>query len=312
MHALPNFPQPKKIAINGVILEVFESGTENIGKPIILCHGWPEHAYCWRYQIPALVAEGYHVIVPNQRGFGHSSCPDTIEEYDVEHLCSDLIGLLDYYGYAHATFVGHDWGAMLVWWLALIHPQRVSHIVNLNLPYQERGDIPWIEWMEQFFGSNYYFVHFNRQLGVADAILEQNTYRFLHNLFRKNLPVATPSDGMEMIDLALAEQALGEPLMTKQELMVFSRAFECSGFTASINWYRNLDRNWQLLADVDPIVRQPALMIYGEQDVIPQSPSLTHFVPNVDVISLKGGHWLQQECPGQTNQALITWLRKQV
>lgn len=311
MHQSNHFPQSKQIVVNKVILEVFEAGEQNKGKPIVLCHGWPEHAYCWRYQVPALVEEGYHVIIPNQRGYGGSSCPDNIEDYDLEHLCGDLVGLLDYYGYDKATFIGHDWGAMLIWWLALVHPQRVSHIVNLNLPYQERGNTPWIEWMEMVLGKDYYFVHFNRQPGVADSVLEANTHRFLHNLYRTNLPPVAAGEGMEMINLALAENPQGQPLMSEQELSVFTRAFELSGFTASINWYRNLDRNWHLLAEIDPVVRQPALMIYGELDVIPQSPTLNQFVPNVEVASIKGGHWLQQECPKQTNQAIITWLNKQ-
>ncbi len=103
-----DFPEPSMISVNNVELEVFESGRLNAGKPIVLCHGFPEHAFSWRHQIPALTKAGYHVIVPNQRGFGHSSCPTEVTEYDIEHLTGDLVGLLDYYGYDNATFIGHD------------------------------------------------------------------------------------------------------------------------------------------------------------------------------------------------------------
>ena len=306
-----DFPKPTFIAVNGVELEVFEAGKQNAGNPIVLCHGWPEHAFSWRHQIPALVAAGFHVIIPNQRGFGHSSCPTPVTSYDITHLAGDLVALLDHYAYQDATFVGHDWGAMVVWGLALLHPSRVGKVINLSLPYQERGDTPWIELMAQFLGSDYYFVHFNQQPGVADAVLEDNTSRFLRNLYRKNEPFQEPQPGNAMVSLATAETPLGEPVMSDDELAVFVTAFDASGFTGSINWYRNLDRNWHLLADVNPIIQQPTLMIYGERDVIPKFEKLTVFVPNADVASLDCGHWIQQEKPEETNQVILKWLEQQ-
>lgn len=305
------FPTATMISVSGVVLEVFEAGQKNLGKPIILCHGFPEHAFSWRYQIQPLVDAGYHVIVPNQRGYGKSSCPTEIMDYDIEHLTGDLVALLDHFGYKDATFVGHDWGANIVWSLAVLHPERVNKIINLALPYQERGEIPWIEFMEAIFGGDFYFVHFNRQPGVADAIMNENTPQFLRNIFRKNVPPAPPEPGMLMINLARAEKPLGDPLMDDNELSVFISAFESSGFTGSINWYRNLDRNWHLMADVSPIIYQPTLMIYGNQDTIPKSENLKKFVPNLDIVSLDCGHWIQQEKPEETTQSILKWLEQQ-
>jgi pimeloyl-ACP methyl ester carboxylesterase len=151
-------------------------------------------------------------------------------------------------------------------------------------------------------------VHFNRQPGVADAVLDGNAARFLRNLYRKNVPLQAPEPGMAMINLARAEVPLGEPVMRDGDLAVYVAAFEASGFTGGINWYRNLDRNWHLLAEVDPIVRQPTLMIYGERDVIPKSANLATFVPNVDVVSLDCGHWMQEEMPAETTEAIVDWL----
>ncbi|WFE28233.1 alpha/beta hydrolase [Solwaraspora sp. WMMD791] len=305
-----NFPEPSLVPVNGVKLEVFEAGRRNAGKPIVLCHGWPEHAYSWRHQMPALAAAGYHVIVPNQRGYGNSSRPTEVTDYDIAHLSGDLVALLDHYGYDDATFVGHDWGAMVVWGLTLLHPDRVNKVINLSLPYQERGETPWIELMEAIRGADFYFVHFNRQPGVADAVFDENTFQFLRNLYRKNVPLMEPQPGMAFIDLARAEAPLGEPVMSDSELAVFVAAFESSGFTGSINWYRNLDRNWHLLADVDPIIRQPTLMIYGDRDTIAKSDRLAEFVPNVDVATLDCGHWIQQEKPEETTRAILTWLER--
>lgn len=304
------FPKPTMISVNGIELEVFEAGQQNAGKPIVLCHGFPEHAFSWRHQIHTLANAGYHVIVPNQRGYGNSSRPTEVTDYDIEHLTGDLVALLDHYGYEDAIFVGHDWGANVVWRLAQLHPKRVNKVINLALPYQERGERPWIELMEEIFGGDFYFVHFNRKPGVADAILDENTSQFIRNLFRKNVPLAPPEPGMLMINLARAEKPSGEPIMSEKELAVFVSAFESSGFTGSINWYRNLDRNWHLLADVNPIIQHPALMIYGNQDLIPKFERLPEFVPNVEVVSLDCGHWIQQELPEETNQTILKWLEQ--
>jgi len=308
MTTLTDFPSPSLIALTSIELEVYEAGRENKGNPIVLCHGWPEHAYSWRHQMPALAAAGYHVIVPNQRGYGNSSRPEDVTEYDIARLTGDLAALLDYFGYDDAVFVGHDWGANVVWSMALLHPNRVKKIINLALPYQARTPMPWIEFMETLLGADNYSVHFNHKPGVADAVFDKNARQFLSNLFRKNLPALPPEPGMMMINLAQAEEPLGEPVMSDAELDVFVASFEATGFTGSINWYRNIDRNWHLLADADPIVRQPALMIYGTQDMIPPSENLADFVPHVEVVNLESGHWIQQEKPQETTDAILGWL----
>ena len=116
-----NFPTSKMVHLRDATLEVFEAGKR--GRPIVLCHGWPEHAFSYRHQIPALVDAGYHCIVPNQRGYGASSRPAAVAEYDIHALTGDLIALLDAFDYEDAIFVGHDWGAIVVWNLALLHPE---------------------------------------------------------------------------------------------------------------------------------------------------------------------------------------------
>ncbi len=310
MFTLDNFLKPTMIKVNGVELEVFEAGRENTGKPIVLCHGWPEHAFSWRHQVPALVKAGYHVIVPNQRGYGRSSQPQDVSAYDIEHLTGDLIGLLDHYGYSDATFVGHDWGATVVWGLALLHPNRVSKIINLSVPYQARGEKPWLEFLEELFGPDNYFIHFNRQPGVADGVFEDNTEQFLRNMFRKNEPPTEPEPGMALINLARRERPLGQPVMSDEELDVFISAFKTSGFTGSVNWYRNLDKNWHILGQVNSIINHPTLMIYGEKDPVMQSPNLSDFVPNVHIESLDCGHWIQQEEPEKTNKIILAWLHE--
>lgn len=302
------FTQPKMIRTNEIELEVFEAGKENYGNPVILCHGWPEIAYSWRHQVPVLVKAGFHVIIPNQRGFGNSSRPKEVEKYDIENLTSDLIGLLDHFGYESSIFIGHDWGANIIWSLAQIHPKRVKKIINLALPYQERGEVPWLDMMEKFLGCDNYFVHFNRKPGVADKILEENTQNFFHHLFRKNIP-SRPQTGMLMIELATQKEEFGEEILSPEELNIYTDTFCKSGFTSNINWYRNINRNWHFLKSYNPIINHPTLMIYGKYDSIPQSETIFHFVPNVEIVTLDCGHWIQQEAPMTLNKEIISWLK---
>ena len=114
----------KRYAVNGIELDVIEAG-DPANPAVVLCHGFPESAHSWRHQIEPLVAAGYHVLAPDQRGYGRSSAPLDVAAYGIEHLCADLLGLLDVTGHDDAVFVGHDWGALLVWDLARIHPERV-------------------------------------------------------------------------------------------------------------------------------------------------------------------------------------------
>ena len=186
----------------------------------------------------------------------------------------------------------------------------MNRVICLSLPYPERGERPWLEFMEAVLGSDYYFVHFNRQPGVADAVFDENPAQFLRNLYRKNEPREEPQPGNGDDQSRPSGDPLGEPLMSDSELAVFVSAFESSGFTGGINWYRNLDRNWRLLADVDPIIHQPALMIYGDRDVVAQAENLAEFVPNVEEVHLDCGHWIQQERPEETNRAILEWLAR--
>lgn len=302
------FPNASIISVNGVELEVFEAGRENAGNPIVLCHGWPDLAYTWRFQIPALVAAGYHVIAPNQRGFGGSANPEEIVDYDISKLTGDLAALLDHFGYTSATFMGHDWGAFIVWSFTLLYPKRVDRVVALSLPYLARGEMPWLDFMEAVLGEDYYFVHFNKQPGVADAVFDADPARFLNNLYRRDEPLLPPKPGMAMIEIAKNSDPLGQPLLTEQELAVYASAFTRSGFTGGINWYRNLNRNWHLLADADPIIQQPALMIYGLRDAVARSEQLSDFVPNVEEMSFDSGHWVHQERHSEVTPAIIEWL----
>lgn len=306
------FPESELIAVNGIEIETFSAGPTD-GRPIVLCHGWPEHAFSWRHQLPTLAAAGYHVIVPNQRGYGRSSRPAPVEDYDINHLTGDLMGLLDHFGHDRALFVGHDWGAIIVWNLAILHRQRVAGVINMSVPFMARGEVPWVDFWEQALGRDFYIVHFNRQPGVADAAFAEHTENFLRNLYRTNQWQHPPVDlgpGMPMINMARAAPLPGELMMSEEDLAVFVSSFERSGFTGGINWYRNFNRNWEIMGAYEQKVYPPTLMIYGDHDMVPPSPDLGDFVPDLETRNLDCGHWIQQERPEQTNAIMLDWLAR--
>ncbi len=304
------FPDATLIELGDVTLETFTAGPAD-GRPVVLCHGWPEHAFSWRHQIPVLADAGYHVIVPNQRGYGASSRPEPVTDYDIEHLTGDLAALLDHFGHQEALFVGHDWGAIVVWNMALLHPERVSGVINLSVPFMERGETPWVDFWEQMLGGDFYIVHFNRQPGVADAAFAASPERLLRNLYRTNQWRAEPVDlgpGMPFINMASVETMPGELMMSEEDLAVFVDSFKASGFTGGINWYRNFNRNWEIVGRVEQKIGQPTLMIYGAHDMVPPSPNLGSFVADLETATLDCGHWIQQERPAETNSLMLDWL----
>ena len=305
-----SFPQPQQIAVNDIELEVFSAGQ---GRPIVLCHGWPEHAYSWRHQVTPLVEAGYHVIIPNQRGYGGSSRPEAVTDYDINHLTGDLTALLDHFDAADACFVGHDWGAIVVWAMAQMHPDRVPCLANLSVPLMDRGTREWVGFWEEQLGGDFYIVHFNRQPGVADAIFDAHTENLLRNLYRTNQwlhPAPELPPGMAIVNMAQAPQMPGDLMMSEADLAVFVNAFNKSGFTGGINWYRNFSRNWEILGAYEQTVTQPALMIYGTYDLVQPRADLQSVVPNVETHTLPCGHWIQQEQPEATNTLLLEWLQR--
>lgn len=303
-----NFPPSKILSCNGIDLEVFEQGQ---GRPLVLCHGWPELAYSWRHQITPLANAGYHVLAPNQRGYGKSSCPKEVEAYDIAALTGDLCALLDHHGYEKALFVGHDWGAIVAWNMALLHPSRVAGLINFSVPLMVRGPMDWVSFWEQQLGPDFYMVHFNRQPGVADAVFDTHAEPFLRNMYRTEQWREDPIDlgpGMSMIELAQAGPLPGTPIMQEEELQVYLKAFAQTGFTPGINWYRNFTRNWHLLANAPTQVPCPTLMIYGKHDMVPQYPALQNHVPHLETHTLDCGHWIMQEKPLESNTLMLEWL----
>jgi pimeloyl-ACP methyl ester carboxylesterase len=300
VEATPAVPE-RRIATNGIELALHDEGE---GPLLVLCHGFPELAYSWRAQIPALTAAGYRVIAPDMRGFGKSSVPPEIEAYDVITLCGDLCGVLDDAGEESAIFVGHDWGANVVWQLAVTQPERVRAVAGLSVPFVPRAPAAPVPIMRRHLGEDFYIVWF-QQPGVADAELASDVRRTL-TTSRQWTAEWAKEDGSEL------KRA---PWLTEAELAVYVDAFERTGFTGGLNWYRNIDRNWELTEPfAERRIEQPAMYLTGELDPVRRfmpAEAMRGWVTDLraEIVVPEAGHWVQQQAPEVVNASLLEFLR---
>ncbi|WP_308215907.1 alpha/beta fold hydrolase [Pseudonocardia humida] len=305
--------------MNGVELHVLEDGPAD-GPPVILAHGFPELAYSWRHQLPALGAAGYRVLAPDQRGYGRSSRPEAIGDYDITHLTDDLIGLLDDIGAEKAVFVGHDWGSMVVWQTALLHPDRVAGVCGMSVPFSPRPPAPPTQLWRQVFDGRFFYILYFQEPGVADAELNGDPATAMRRMLcgvrtdRGGSIDSNADDGRGFVARFPEPDALPDWL-SQQELDFYIAEFTRTGFTGGLNWYRNFDRNWETTPQLAGAkVGAPSLFIGGALDpVLVMAPPdrqgewLTDFRGNVLVDD--AGHWVQQEKADEVNTALLDWLR---
>jgi pimeloyl-ACP methyl ester carboxylesterase len=307
------------ISTNGVRLRTVEAG--NRGDPlVVLAHGFPELAYSWRHQIPALASAGYHVLAPDQRGYGGSSRPDAIEDYTIVALTADLVGLLDDVGAERAVFVGHDWGAVVAWNMGLLHPDRVRAVAGLSVPPVPRPRQPPTQAWRAIFGDNFFYILYFQEPGVADADLGRDPATTMRRMFG-----GRPTDGQAAMTTMLAPgpqgyvERLPEPAalpewLSRDELDHYVAEFTRTGFTGGLNWYRNFDRNWELTAAPPAaMITAPALFVAGTDDPVLRFTARDRY-PEVisgsyrEVMIDGAGHWIQQERPDELNAALLDFL----
>jgi pimeloyl-ACP methyl ester carboxylesterase len=307
----------RTVATNGIRMHVAEAGE---GPPVILCHGFPELWYSWRHQLPALAGAGYRAVAPDQRGYGRTEGPEEVEAYDADHLAGDLLGLLDRMGEGRAVFVGHDWGAQVVWHLALTAPDRVRAVAALSVPFARRLPLPPTQVFRATSGDRFHYILYFQPVGPADRELARDVRRSIASIlwtFSGDAPRGTarrlPAEGSGYLD-GLGDPPALPPWLTEEDLEVYRAEFERTGFTGALNWYRNFDRNWERTAGLaEARVEQPALFVAGERDpvlrMIPPEAMDGWVIDLRERVVVPGaGHWIQQERPEEVNAALLRFL----
>jgi pimeloyl-ACP methyl ester carboxylesterase len=311
-------PASRTIAVNGIDLFLLEQGE---GPLVVLCHGWPELSYSWRHQVPALAAAGFHVVAPDMRGFGRSSAPADVAAYTIFDTVGDMVALVAALGQTQATIIGHDWGAPVAWHAALFRPDIFTAVAGLSVPPPFRGRARPLDSLRANGIENFYWQYFQAP-GVAEAELERDVSLSMRTLLGRGFSDPKASlfvDGDKgFLGDARADLAL-PPWLSEAELAHFTDAYRASGFRGGLNWYRNLDRNWDLTAPwQDAQIRQPSLFIAGANDAVvtgligaKRINELERVLPNLTrkLIIAGAGHWVQQECADEVNAALIAFLR---
>ncbi len=314
------WPQPRFVRTNGIRLAVYHQGK---GLPIVFSHGFPELAFSWRHQLAGLSGAGIHAIAPDQRGYGLTDRPPAIEAYTLRQICADLAGLLDALRIKRAIFCGHDWGGAVVWMMPLRYPERVAGVIGLNTPFGPRPPVAPLARLRQAFGERHYIVAF-QEPGVAEAALGRDVRKTFTLLMRRGglmdaeafarLPPESPERRFDLLALLERDEFPGEMFLSAAELDYFVETYERTGFAGGVNWYRNIDRNWEESAGLEYRINVPCLMISAEDDVVlPPSAAdgMERLIPDLEKRVIPDcGHWTQQEKPDEVNRLILEWVRR--
>lgn len=307
--------QSRMVHTNGITLRVFEAGER--GAPVVvLCHGFPELAFTWRHQISALAAAGFHVLAPDQRGYGGSDKPGDAGVYNVAELTADVVGLLDDVGAERAALVGHDFGAVVAWGAPLLEPDRFSAVAGLSLPPVPRPQVPTTQAFRRVFGDRFMYILYFQEPGPADAELARDPATTFRRLF------ALTTGGAEMVGDAGPQGFLDripEPgglpdWISQADFDVYVDEFTRGGFTGPLNWYRCFDRNWELTAETPaPTIEVPALFVGGTEDATlaytPRDRVREVVTGDYREVMIDGaGHWLTEERPDEVSRVLVDFL----
>lgn len=305
---------------NGIHQHLTEAGE---GPAVLLCHGFPELGYSWRHQLRALAGAGYRAIAPDMRGYGSTRIPAERESYTILDLVADMVGLLQQLQIDRAHIVGHDWGAHVAWTAAQLRPDLFCSVMGMCVPFTPRGPVSSLEAMRRADSTNervFYQLYF-QEPGVAERDFEKDVAGTLRRMMWTLS--GGPDDrwdgkiGVEGALEALAQPAHAMRWLTPADFDVYQRAFERSGFEGPLNWYRNIDRNWELTAAFQGLrILQPAWFITGARDPVypvvkPWVDALPQTVPGHrgTTIIASAGHWVQQEASDQVNEVLLDFLR---
>jgi len=319
----------REVEANGIRMHIAESGA---GPLVVLCHGFPESWYSWRHQLHALARAGFQAVAPDMRGYGQTQRPEEIDQYTLLHLVGDVVGLLDALGAETAVIVGHDWGAPVAWHAALLRPDRFRAVVGLSVPFVPRRPVRPTSMMPQTEDALFYQLYFQSP-GIAEAELERDVRLSIRSLlYSASGDAPRREDGARngsevglvprrggFLSRLMNPESLPDWL-TEADVDFYVSEFTRTGFRGGLNWYRNIDRNWELLAPMaGACVTVPALYIAGERDLVLGFRGMDHIIANLSrfVPQLQGtlllpgcGHWTQQEKAHEVNQAVLEFVRR--
>jgi pimeloyl-ACP methyl ester carboxylesterase len=311
------------VTTNGIKLHYVEQGS---GPLVVMCHGFPESWYSWRHQIPALAAAGFRAVAPDQRGYGQTEAPAAIDSYHIFNLVGDIVGLISALGESQAIVVGHDWGAPVAWYSSLLRPDIFRACALLSGPYVPRGPIrPSIQWKALEGTDKHFYQKYFQEPGRVEMELDEDPRRSMAMILYSLSGDPPPEERWQFLfprSKKFIESGVGPKRLpswlTEADLEFFAGEFKRAGFRGGINWYRNLDLNWELTGFLDGAkLRQPSMLATGEHDAViamlggDAAPIVKMSMPACRTMTIipGAGHWIQQERPQQINQLLVDFAK---
>ena len=276
------------IETNGIKLHVVQAGPKS-GVPVVLLHGFPEFWRGWIHQIPALAEAGCRVIVPDQRGYNLSDKPKGAKNYAVFTLVNDILSLIDVLGYEKVNLVGHDWGAVIAWTLAILHPERLHRLSIMNVPHPAVMKRFLQRDIEQIRRS--WYVFFFQLPWLPESGMQQDNWRGAVSALRGSGKIHT---------------------FTNEDIEKYKEAWSQPGaMTAMINWYRAVLR-YQPPMPKNPRIKVPTLMMWGMKDFALSHrmarPSMDYVDEGNLILFPEATHWVQHDAADEVNHYLTDFL----
>jgi pimeloyl-ACP methyl ester carboxylesterase len=306
------------------------------GPLVVFVHGWPELSISWRHQLPVLGGLGFRAVAPDMRGYGRSSVYDRHEDYAQEAVVADMVELLDGLGRERATWVGHDWGAPVVWNIASHHPDRCSGVAALCVPYAtlERGWDDTIALVDRRVypadrfpvGQWDYQLFYQESFAAASEAFDADPYGVVKALFRKGNPkgVGQPSltatvrarGGFFGPGTGVPDIPADHDVVSEADLQAYAESLGRNGFFGPDSYYMNHPANaaYAARAEAGGRLAMPVLFLHARYDYVCETVDSRLAEPMralcddlVEVV-IDSGHWMAQERPAEVNAALVRWL----
>lgn len=311
----------KYVSVNGINMHVAESGE---GPVVLLLHGFPELWYSWRHQITFLASHGYRAVAPDLRGYGDSLSGVDLNDsskFSIHHVVGDLIALLHGVGVAEEEkvfVVGHDWGAIIAWYLCMFRNDKIKALVNLSVPFIPRDpNLDLVQQLRATRGDDYYVVRFQEPGDIEAELAKIDIRTVMKRFFSTGRTLNFPR-GEGFGDSPVVDSSW----LTDTDLDYFASKFKETGFTGGINYYRALPLTWELTAAWDKAkVAVPTKFVMGDEDLVYYMPGMKDYIHNggfqrdvpmlKESIVIKGvAHFIQQEIPEEINNHIYDFFQK--
>ncbi|WOL16008.1 bifunctional epoxide hydrolase 2-like [Canna indica] len=310
----------RTVPVNGINMHIAEKGD---GPVVLFVHGFPELWYSWRHQIVSLAARGYHAVAPDLRGYGDTEAPSSPSDYSILHIVGDLVALIEALGQDQVFVVGHDWGAIVSWWLCVLRPDKVKALVNMSVTYMPRTPgQKFIANVREMFGDDHYICRFQELGTIEDEFAQLGSAVMIKKFFTYHEPAPIIVPREKGFDGALETPMTLPSWLSEEDIDYFASKFDKSGFSGGLNYYRCLDLNWELTAPWTAVqVKVPTKFIVGDLDLVYHIPGIQDYIHKggfktmvpllEDVVVMEGvGHFIIQEKPDEISDYIYDFIQK--